>query len=355
MRRLLDDAGRIARVDRSDMLGSIYRSPDPLLSSPDFASSQVKKSKSVDELVFVGMGGSASAGDVLVDWLSDEFEIPARVSRDPQLPRTTSEKTLVVCISYSGETWETLQAFREALKIGCRVVGVGSGGSLKRLCEKTGLPFYQVSPGGAPRAALARIIVAGCAALTSLGVVGPVEQILRQAGRELTTVRESLGPNIPSSENRAKKLALFMTGRTPLIYAFSRMGSVARRFKNQLAENSKIVGKYELLPEACHNEIESLASLRGAMVPLMIRDWRESSMEKAVFRAFKSTIHTTGGSGVLEVREKAESKLGRLLAPILLLDYVSAYMAVLRGVDPSPTNRIIDYKRKYAATKTRPR
>jgi len=133
------------------------------------------------------------------------------------------------------------------------------------------------------------------------------------------------------------------------------MGSVARRFKNQLAENSKIVGKYELLPEACHNEIEGLASLRGAMVPLIIRDWKESSMEKAVFRAFKSTIHTTGGAGVLEVRERGASKLGRLLAPILLLDYVSAYIAVLRGVDPSPTNNIIDYKRKYAATKTRPR
>ncbi len=343
----LDDTQRFSRVDRGDMLGSIYRLADPFLNPRQFRSKSTGRRRVVDDLVFVGMGGSASAGDVLVDWLGSGFEFPVAVSRNPRLPRSVGRDSLVVFLSYSGETWETLEALRGALRAGCAVVGVGSGGRLKERIEAEGLPFFQVSRGLAPRAALGEMIVAGSVALQSLGVIGSQSRGLREVGEELVVLREKLGPSVPVVKNRGKQLALTLLGRLPMVYAFASMGSVARRFKNQLAENAKVVAKYDLLPEACHNEIEGFGG--GAdPVPIVVRDWEESLAESRVLSAFISTVKRATGSRVIPVREKGRSKLGRLLAPILLLDYASAYLAVLRGVDPSPTTRIMEYKRRYA-------
>ncbi len=344
---LLDDPRRFSRVDRSDMLGSVYRLADPFLNPRQFKSKSTWRKRVVDDLVFVGMGGSASAGDVLADWLGSGFEFPVTVSRNPRLPRSIGRDSLVAFLSYSGETWETLEALREALRTGCTVVGVGSGGRLKERIEAKSLPFFQVSPGLAPRAALGEMIVACSMALQSLGVTSSQRAGLREAGEELVVLREKLRPSVPVAKNRGKQLALALLGRLPMIYAFASMGSAARRFKNQLAENAKVVAKYDLLPEACHNEIEGFGG--GAdSVPVVVRDWEESLVESRVLNAFISTVKRATGSKVIPVREKGQSRLGRLLAPILLLDYASAYLAVLRGVDPSPTTRIVEYRRRYA-------
>jgi len=344
---LLDDPRRFSRVDRSDMLGSIYRLADPFLNPRQFSSKFTGRKRVAKELVFVGMGGSASAGDVLVDWLGSRFEFPVTVSRNPRLPRSVGRASLVVFLSYSGETWETLEALRGALRTGCSVMGVGSGGRLKEHIEAEGLPFFQVSPGLAPRAALGEMIVAGSMALQSLGVTGSQSGGLREAGEELVALREKLAPSVPVAKNRAKQLASTLLGRLPMVYAFASMGSVARRFKNQLAENAKVVAKYDLLPEACHNEIEAFGGGKDS-VPVVVRDWEETLVESRVVSAFISTVKRATGSRLISVREKSRSKLGRLLAPILLLDYASAYLAVLRGIDPSPTTRIMEYKRRYA-------
>src|SRR5215467_3547842 len=255
---LLDSPRKISRLDRGDMLGSIYKLAEPFLDSNRFRSRFAPRDRSVDSLVIVGMGGSASTGDVLLDWLGPSLDISGRVSRSVKLPRSVGKKTLVVFFSYSGETWETLGSLREALRIGCPVVGVGSGGKLQVLLEERGLPFFRVSEGFAPRAALGEMIVAGTVALRSSGIVGPVGSSLREVGGELLRSREKLRPEVQVSKNRAKKLGLSLYGMLPMLYGFDNAGSVVRRFKNQLAENAKVVAKYGLLPEACHNEIEAI-------------------------------------------------------------------------------------------------
>src|SRR5262249_30954840 len=145
---------------------------------------------------------------------------------------------LVVFFSYSGDTWETLGSLREALRIGCSVVGVGSGGRLGFLLEGRGLPFFRVSGGFAPRAAFGEMVVAGSVALWSSGVVGPVGRTLRGVGGELSRYRERFRPEVPVSRNRAKRLALSLSGVLPMVYGFNGLESVVRRFKNQLAENA---------------------------------------------------------------------------------------------------------------------
>src|SRR6266540_834034 len=133
----LDDLGMVAKLDPSNMLRAVERFPEPFTQRLEKIGVELKDSKSnVQSLVLMGMGGSASAGDVVLDWLRDELEIPALVHREPGLPGFVNSNTLLVAISYSGETWETLAAFREARSRRARLVGIGTGGELEALCAK---------------------------------------------------------------------------------------------------------------------------------------------------------------------------------------------------------------------------
>src|SRR5215471_12227532 len=119
MRNVLDDPVRIAGVDKNDMMTSIFRFPEPLLDPPGIDSATTRKIERADGLILSGMGGSASAGDVLLDWLGKGLGVPAQVLRQPDIPSFVTRRTVVVCVSFSGETWETLNVFRQAVRNGC--------------------------------------------------------------------------------------------------------------------------------------------------------------------------------------------------------------------------------------------
>jgi len=345
--RDLDNQKRMDHIDSEGMLEATYRLVN-VFANPSRFRQRLVSNGSRKDLVFVGMGGSASAGDVLLDWLSERIKVPSHMVRDFSIPRFVDAKSLVICLSYSGETKETLRAFQMARRRKCGIVGVGSGGTLERACKKFGIPFFHVEPGLVPRAALGQMVEAGARALQHARLVGSVSEELRVAGRELEGLRDKIEPSVPMTRNGAKLLAFRLKDRVPIIYVLDRMSSVARRFKNQLAENSKVVAKYESLPEACHNEVEFWTGIGKTFVPVLIRDWIENSEERLLIESFRSTI-TRKEKKYVEVRMRAKSSLGRVLAPILFLDYVSIYLAILKGVNPGETPRIKEYKEKFGA------
>ncbi len=330
------------------MIGAIDRFPDNLLEPARHLSSIKTRSRGpgVQNLVLMGMGGSASAADVALDWLGNEIHIPAVIHRDRNLPRFVGPKTLFVAISYSGQTLETLTAFREARRRGSMLVGIGSGGKLASICKSFNVPFVKVATTVASRAALGQLMVAAGVVLESQGLVHDTLPEIVRAGRELVRLRSRVRAEVPSLRNPAKRLASLLKGQFVVTYSLQRMSSVARRFKNQLAENSKVASKYDVLPEAGHNEVEAWHRQSLPLLPLIIRDWKESAFESAIVRAFSSTIGNANSTKPLEVRLTAHGRLSRLLSPILFLDYVSVYLALLRGIDPTPTPFIVEYKRK---------
>lgn len=348
MLRSLDDLEGISRVDSGNMLGAVNRFPDYLADSARVGPVEIDDSWAFQNIVLVGMGGSGSAADVLSEWLGPKVKVPFVVIRDSILPRFVGRDTLVVAISYSGETWETLNVFRKAARRGCALAGVGSGGKLAELCGGTHAPFVQVPQSILPRAALGPMVGAGAVLLESFGIVKGARAALQEAGRELARLRGLFRAEVPSSRNHAKRLALGLRGRLPFVYCLQRMSSVARRAKNQFAENSKLVAKYDLLPEAGHNEIVAWQGGDARMVPVLVRDLGESREERAVMEAFKTALVRIRGGRPLEVRARAASELGRLLGPILHFDYVSVYLACLRGVDPTPTEGIQQYRRFFS-------
>src|SRR5215472_16440679 len=123
---VLDDLDRISRIDSYDMLGALDEFSVPLLKARTVDQSAIKRSR-ISTLCIMGMGGSASAGDVILDWLRPSLQVPAFVHREPDLPASINSKTLFLAISYSGNTSETLAAFRAANKKGAILAGVGTG------------------------------------------------------------------------------------------------------------------------------------------------------------------------------------------------------------------------------------
>jgi glucose/mannose-6-phosphate isomerase len=344
---VLDNQKVMSSYDTKDMLGAVERFPEFIISQLRTRPLIGRKSKrlAISNIVFMGMGGSASAGDLVMDWLADKISYPAVVHRDPVLPRFVSSNTLFVALSYSGETRETLAAFREARKRGSNLVAIGTGGKLQKLSEEFAVPFLAVQPAPAPRAALGQMVVATIIALSRQGVIRDPTTEINLASQELRRLSNRIDRQVPFARNPAKHLAASLKARLPMIYTFRRMASVAQRFKNQLAENSKMIAKYGLLPEAGHNEVEAWFMSSLPLAPIFIRDHSESEFERTIVRSFRSTIVKARRITTTEVRLKASTRLGGLLLPVLYLDFVSVYLAFLQGIDPTDTPWIRHFRK----------
>ena len=341
----LDDLKLLAKIDPSNMVGAVDRFPDVFLRSRDEWDIVLKTRSSIQSVVLMGMGGSASAADVVLDWLKAALPVPALVHREPGLPAFVDARTLFIAMSYSGETSETLAAFQAAKNRGSALIGIGHGGSLASFCDRFKAPFIRVEASLAPRAALGQLIVAATIALERARLVRSTTRERYTAAQELVRIRRRCRIETPLANNPAKSLAEQLVGHLLVIYSLQRMSSVARRFKNQLAENSKLLAKYDLLTEAGHNEVESWHK-RDNMLPVIIRDAQETAFERSIVDAFRSTIGSASRSHPLDVRVAGRGKLSRLLSPIFLLDYVSLYLAMLRRIDPTPTDLINEYKKR---------
>ena len=346
----LDSLSLLSKNDPSQMLRAVDEFPDPFLAPSKVDLTGVKQARSViRNVVVMGMGGSASAGDVVLDWVRNEMRIPSTVHREPSLPSWINSRTLFIAVSYSGNTPETLNAFREARKRGARLVGIGNGGELSELCKRVDVEFVRVKKALAPRAALGQMIVAGGSVLEAFGLVRSTSQEVRAVGRRLRRLKTSFRKENSVDRNSAKRFALQLFGHFPSVYSLQSMSSVARRFKNQLAENAKTLSKYDLLPESCHNEIEAWRNRGEVDMPVIIREQRETLFERSVIRAFSHTIASGASFTPMEVRFHGSDRLSRLLEPIFFLDYVSVYLGILKGVDPTPTDRIDQYKKRLGA------
>lgn len=346
MPSVLDDQKSISSLDSKNMLGAVEGFPQFMTTQLQLGMSARGRlgRSNLRNIVLMGMGGSASAGDLVLDWLGNKIAVPAFVHRDPSLPKFVGPDSLFIALSYSGDTRETIVAFREARKRRSSLMAIGTGGKLEELSREFDAPFLTVKPAPAPRAALAQMIVATATALHKSRITPDPTTEIKTVIQDLGNFSNKIGRLVPSTENPSKRLAISLRDRFPMIFAFRKMLSVARRFKNQLAENSKISAKHSLLPEASHNEIEAWSKQRTPLSPIFIRSYSESELEESMLEAFRSTIRRASGTAATEVRLRARTRLGELLLPVVYLDAVSVYLAFLRGIDPTDTPWIRRYK-----------
>jgi len=339
---VLDRLEEIKKIDKSDILGYCVK-------TSIYCEDAVQRAKQVSvrygkprHVVVVGMGGSAIGGEILRDWLLDELPIPVEVCRNYSLPAYANEDTLVFAISCSGKTEETLSAFVDAVKRGCKTITITSGGHLLSFSEKLRVPHVIVPSELPSRVTLPYLFFPLPILLNKLGVLQNKEKEIQETIQIVKKLSQENSPQTPTRENPSKKLALELRETIPVVYGFRQYSSIARRLKTQFNENSKVPSKHDVFPELNHNEVvgwEASEALTKHFSVLLIRDREEPPEIRHRIEATKSLV-LHKAQKVLEVHARGESKLARMFSVLFVGDLASVYLAILRNTDPTPVETI---------------
>lgn len=339
----LDDVETLRRHDPGGMLAAIadlgancregYANGLAARSLPELAD--------VRSVVFCGMGGSAVAGDVLRSVFRSRLGVPIEVNRSPELPEHAGPHTLVLASSYSGNTSETLAAFREGMARGCRAIVVTAGGTIAGEAQEHGVPVVAVPGGFQPRAALGWLAFTALGALEAAGMLPPLEDDVAEAADAADARAAACGPEVRSSDNPAKRLAGAIGDREPVIWGAEGIGAVAAaRWKTQMNENGKAPAWSSSMSELDHNEVVGWTQPYGRVhVVIALRHDAEDPETAARF-PLSLAIASDAGCDTFEVEAEGRSGLAKLLSLVAIGDFTSAYVGIRRGVDPSPVEVI---------------
>lgn len=218
--------------------------------------------------------------------------------------------------------------------------------------EKLDLPYLRVPSGiPQPRAALPYLFIPLLVILEKIGLVSDVNPEISETIKALAQVSSENSPETPLDDNSSKMLAAKINGTVPVIYGFGIYRAVAQRYKQQFNENSKIPAKSETLPELDHNEIvgwEAAKKLAKCFSTIFIREKDEPEEMRQRIEATKELIFDKTAKRTLDVWSVGESMLTKMLYAIYIGDFTSVYLAILRGVDPTPVKTIALLKEKIA-------
>ena len=293
---------------------------------------------SIERVVVGGMGGSAIAGDLASDLAASQQAAPVTVIRDFRLPFPLSKNNLFIACSFSGNTEETLSLFQEARQSEAKVLVIAGGGELSRRAEAEGLPLLDIRTPGEPRSALGYNLMLLLGVLARLGLVTITDEDIQSTGTALQAQVGNLVEEVPLEDNPAKQLAQELSGRPALIYAGGIFSGVARRWKTQLNENAKAWAFYEEIPELLHNSVEAFHAGSKGFDPFALL-LIPASVSEELQRRYQviEELLTRQGISYRLIASQAGPPLAQLLSMALLGDYVSYYLALTRGIDPSST------------------
>ena len=304
----------------------------------------------INKVVVTGMGGSALAALLIKSWQESKLNITFEIVRDYKLPNYVDDKTLVIASSYSGNTEETLSCLDEALKKGANIGCVSSGGKLVEIAKNNELPYVVLPSGIQPRMGVIANLRAILAVLVSYGVVSQNDfDEVKNLGPWLNTESKKWGRDVLTSENQAKQLALLSAGKTAIFYSSTAMGGVAYKWKISWNENAKNVAFWNVLPEFNHNEFMGWTS-HPVEKPYVVFDLRSSFDHPKITKRFEISDRLLSGkrpkANVVELQ--GESVIAQMLWASIFADFVSIYLAILNGVDPSKVELIEKLKQELA-------
>ena len=302
-------------------------------------------------ILVIGMGGSAIGGDLLRSYLSPHLRIPVLVNRNYKLPRFAGPGTLTFVVSYSGNTEETQSAFQVARKEGCFPVLITSGGRLASEGARYSFPVIIVPPGLPPRVALGYLFFPLLGLLEKIGLAPPQQEALKETEDLLFQLSQAYSPQCPTYANMAKQLALKLQGKIPWVYGVQdHTEAIALRWKGQMNENSKALAVYNLFPELNHNEIAGWEVSERFLEEIAWVFLKDKDDLPRISKRMEITAKLAGQSGiqVLQAISEGKNRLARLFSLIYLGDFVSYYLALLKGVDPTPVASLDYLKRELA-------
>ncbi len=338
---LLEDLQTLRRRDPSGMLGSIAAFPDQVAAAWRLSRDLdlTERHRSATSVAVLGMGGSAVGGDLVRAIFSDRLRVPLISVRDYELPAWVGPQTLVVASSHSGATEETISALSTALERRSPVAVITTGGPIGEVAKQVDLPRLLFPNEGPPRASLGYGMVLLAGLLERVGMLDLADAEVEEAVAAARSVAASCRADVPAASNLSKQLAWSLLDRLPVVEGSGFMAAVARRWKTQFNENSNSAAVAEELPEATHNTVvgyEQPETLRDHQYVVFLASPADAPRNRERAR-LSSELLNASGIDHQRVTFEGSSRFAQACAAISLGDYVSFYLALLYGVDPSAT------------------
>jgi glucose/mannose-6-phosphate isomerase len=353
----LQDLKRIKALDKADMLDMLLGLDEQCRRAKkigmDFDPKGIT-AEGVKNIVFTGLGGSAIGADLIRSYTAGEAKVPVFVNRNYTLPDFVDKDTLLFASSYSGNTEETLSAYKKAKEKKARIVAISSDGTLEELAGKDGYPFIKIPGGLPPRCALGYSFIPLLLLLGKLGFISSKEKDVDEAADVLSTLKKELAPESPADGNISKKIALEIRNKYPIIYGANEyIDVVITRWRGQLAENSKHLASSHVFPEMNHNEIVGWDFPRELMDSFAVIFLRDKEDHKRVAKRMEITkdILSRKKINITEVFSRGKGLLSRMMSLIYTGDMASFYLAILNGIDPTPVDRVTYLKKELAKEK----
>jgi glucose/mannose-6-phosphate isomerase len=365
----LDDFQSFKQFDPQNMLSEIDSLPEQLqwawnlgLSQPFSLTDGLSPSASIRQVVISGMGGSAIGADLLAAYLAPVCKIPVFVHRDYGLPAwARGPETLVIASSHSGNTEETLDSFDTALKAGCCILAVCTGGELEARARANGVPVWKFEHKSQPRAAVGFSFGLLLAAFLRLSLIAPPEKITPEIVTTVVAMKkqqENLRAEVPVAQNPAKRIAGQLVGRWVNLFGSGMLAPVARRWKTQINEIAKAGAGFESLPEADHNTLAGLSNPKDVLshtFGIFLRAPSEAT--NSIHPRNRLRADLTRQALMLEglntdfYDAQGDTPLAHIWTALHFGDYLAYYLAMAYGVDPTPVEALEKFKADMKAAK----
>ena len=350
---MLDDLKIISEVDTSNMLDDLVQYPNHIKKALEIAeNAEIERFIKIDNVILTGMGASAISGDIVSCLFRDKIEVPFVVNRDYNLPKWAKKDTLTIFVSYSGNTEETLSSFKIASQRNCKILCISSGGKLQEMCKLRGVTHVKIPSGFQPRAATMFILFPLIVFLKRLDLLK--NEIRSDIDETILVAQDFIESNkksVSKASNLSKQLAEKIYGTTPQIYGWDMYIPIATRWRQQFNENSKLIARADVVSECNHNDIVGWSAnpeVSKKFSCILFRDRAEESHNMSIRLDFMKTLFEDTAAYVVEVHAKGKSRLAKIIYMMYLGDFTSCYLAVLRKIDPSPVDIIMELKKRLA-------
>lgn len=346
----LDD---IRRIDENGMFDLVCGFPEQWKAGREIAEKTALDVSLAgkNQVVVVGMGGSAIAGDLVRCFAVDQSPVPISVVRNYTLPASVNENSIVIASSFSGNTEETLSAFQQALDRKATIICITSGGKIAALAKAHNLPIVTIPGGMPPRAALGYSLSVLMVVSARLGLINLTEADWAESQEMLESQVKTYSD--PAGGHQAMAVAKELAPRFPFVYSATGMlETVNVRWRGQFQENAKKLAVGNVYPELNHNEIMAWQfangqSFHGNLGVVVLRDAADYNRIQHRMDVTRQLLSEKAGYWV-EIESTGKSQLARMMSLISLGDWVSLYLAYLRDVDPTPIGLIDKLKSELA-------
>ncbi len=326
-------------IDKQEMGSILKKFPDMINEVLEFGEDVTFPKEFIENVAICGMGGSGFTGDLLSVYLQD-LPLKIFVIKDYNLPEFIQRKSLVFAVSYSGNTEETISAYRSAVRRSCKVIAISSGGKLEELSKMNKTPHIKIPGGIQPRLSLPYLLIPILNILNYSGLIEDQDKIIKKTISELKAAAEKI-------ERGAKELAPKLKGKIPIIYSSQRMFCIAEKWKTDINENAKTHAFFNVFPEFNHNEICGYENQTIDSHVIIISDKEDYLKIKDRIKVFKKLINQYKVT-VTEIGIVGDNFLTRLFFGVWMGLYVSYYLALEYGRDPSPVKIIEKFKKELS-------